>query len=176
MKKNRRTLSMVALGVMFFGSCLHAADKNPSNTALFESPDAKAIVAKDKLLPAMQHAMPQGCVTNDAKSIELGKILFNDYGNKNHKFKQFPDKKDFGNCVACHNIEGANGYGNIGPDLSAYNDNFILTGIRTHEWIYQKIADARVDNPLTGMTINKTNALLNEQEICHIMSYMLSKK
>lgn len=177
MKKHGFYVSMLTIGVMLIGGySAVAADTKTSASPLFESSDAKSIIAKDALASAAKHSMPNGCVSNDPKSIQLGKILFNDYNNKNHKFKEFPDKKEFGNCVACHNIEGASGYGNIGPDLTGYRKHFIESGVRTQEWAYQKIADPRVDDPATKMTINKTNGLLNEQEICNIMSYMLADK
>ncbi|MEJ2372599.1 MAG: sulfur oxidation c-type cytochrome SoxX, partial [Sulfurimonas sp.] len=84
--------------------------------------------------------------------------------------------KQYGNCVACHNIEGAKGAGNIGPDLSDYKANFIDSGARDNQFVYQKIADARIDNPTTHMTINLTTNLFNEREICDITSYIVSPK
>lgn len=176
MKRYSLYASMVVIGMIWSGGSLFAADAKASKSSLFESPSAKEILAKDKLLPATKHSMPQGCVKSDDKSIKLGKILFNDYNNKNHKFKEFPDKKEFGNCIACHKIEKGEGYGNVGPDLSGYRKHFVESGVRTHEWIYQKIADPRIDDLATQMTINKTNKLLNEEEICNIMSYMLADK
>lgn len=166
MKKSM--LCALVLGSICVGG-LHAG-------SLYESPDAKKIIAKDSLAAPQKFTMPKSCVKNDAKTIQLGKILFNDYNNKNHKFKEFADGKEFGNCVACHNIENADGYGNIGPDLTKYNELFVKSGIRTHEWIYQKIADSRIDNPHTQMTINKTNGLLNDEEICQVLSYVLADK
>lgn len=173
MKRYSLCASIAMVGMFLGAAHLSAAE---SKSSLFESPDAKEILAKDKLLPATKYTMPQGCVKSDEESIKLGKILFSDYNNKNHKFKEFPDGKEFGNCIACHQIEKGNGYGNIGPDLSGYRKHFVESGVRSHEWIYQKIADSRIDNPNTQMTINQTNKLLNEQEICNIMSYMLADK
>lgn len=178
MKKHALIVSAFAVGAMWIGGCaeLPEAKTAAPTPSLFESPNASAIIAKDLLAPATKHTMPQGCVSNNPETIKLGKILFNDYSNKNHKFKEFPDGKDFGNCVACHNVEKGVGYGNVGPDLSAYRKNFVESGVRNHEWIYQKIADPRIDNPNTQMTINKTNGLLNEQEVCQVMSYLLADK
>lgn len=173
MKKASAVLLPVFATTLLLIGC---SNTQQPKVSLFESPDAKAILVKDALKPPQKHQMPAGCITNDAKSIELGRILFNDYSNKGHKFKQFADGKEFGNCVACHNIEKGAGYGNVGPDLTAYRKNFVDSKARNHEWIFEKIADPRIDNPKTQMTINKTNGLLSDREICDIMSYLLSDK
>lgn len=170
MKKS--VLCAVALS-SFVSICLQAES---TQGALFESPEAHSIIAKDALPAATKFSMPQGCVSKNPKDIHLGKIMFNDFGNKNHKYKEFPKGKSFGNCVACHNIENADGHGNIGPDLTQYNEVFVKTGARTPEWIFQKRADPRIDNPDTLMTINKTNSLLSTQEICQIISYLVADK
>ena len=44
------------------------------------------------------------------------------------------------------------------------------------QYVYQKIADPRVDNPNTNMTVNLATKLFNEKEICDITSYVLSIK
>jgi L-cysteine S-thiosulfotransferase len=84
--------------------------------------------------------------------------------------------KQYGNCVACHNIEGARGAGNIGPDLTGYKDMFMATGVRDNQFVFQKIADPRVDNVNTHMTINLTTKLFTTKEICEITSYIVSPK
>ena len=84
--------------------------------------------------------------------------------------------KQYGNCVACHNIEGAKGAGNIGPDLTKYKEYFIDTKVRDYAWVYQKISDARVDNENTHMTVNLTTGLFTEKEMCDMTSYIVSKK
>jgi sulfur-oxidizing protein SoxX len=53
---------------------------------------------------------------------------------------------------------------------------FMATGVRDNQFVYQKTADARIDNPKTHMTINLTTKLFNEREICDITSYIVSKK
>jgi sulfur-oxidizing protein SoxX len=50
------------------------------------------------------------------------------------------------------------------------------SGARKAEFVYQKIADARIDNPVTHMTINMTNGLMNEREVCDLASYIVSTK
>lgn len=160
-----------------------------------ERPDASKIIAKDLLGAAKVFTMPKGCITDDKDAIARGEFIFHNLNGKKAKGKLPPglaktqmvpgktyapqDKippKQYGNCVACHNIEGAKGAGNIGPDLTSYNDFFIKTGTRDYQFVYQKIADARADNPDTHMTINLTTGLFTEREICDITSYIVSIK
>ncbi|HZF71332.1 sulfur oxidation c-type cytochrome SoxX [Sulfuricurvum sp.] len=152
---------------------------------VIESPDATAILKKDALPAPKVYAMPAGCISEDPAVIARGKYIFHNLNGKDAKdpapeglVKILPDgkEKQFGNCVACHNIEGAKGYGNIGPDLSNYKGLFMDSGARKAEFVYQKIADARVDNAVTHMTINMTNGLMNEREVCDLTSYIVSKK
>jgi L-cysteine S-thiosulfotransferase len=146
----------------------------------FESPDALAMLNSDLLGAAKLFAMPSGCVKSDAKSIERGRLFFNELNNDSNvssKYAQeYPKSKQFGNCVACHQIEKSNGHGNIGPDLSKYNENYVKSGARTHAWMFQKIADPRTDNPTTSMTVNLATKLMNESEVCDIVSYIVSEK
>lgn len=165
MKKLCLTLGFVSFFTMF----VFADSSRPIDA------EAYAILQKDKLKPATKFEMPNGCVSVDAKAIENGRILFNYLSNDSGKFG--PDtKKQFGNCIACHEIEKGDGYGNIGPSLKEYNKNYIKSGARTHAWVYQKIADPRIDNPDSVMTVNLTTKLLSEREICDIVSYIVSDK
>jgi sulfur-oxidizing protein SoxX len=150
-----------------------------------ESPNASKIIEKDLLGPAKVYNMPAGCITTDADAIARGEFIFHNLNGEKAKgklpkglSKKLPDgkPKQYGNCVACHNIEGAKGAGNIGPDLTSYNANFIKSGARDNAFVYQKIADARIDNPDTHMTINLTTGLFTEREICDITSYIVSIK
>lgn len=150
-----------------------------------ESPNASKIIEKDLLGPAKVYNMPAGCITTDADAIARGEFIFHNLNGEKAKGKLpkglekvLPDgsPKQYGNCVACHNIEGAKGAGNIGPDLTNYNANFIKSGARDNAFAYQKIADARIDNPDTHMTINLTTGLFTEREICDITSYIVSIK
>ncbi|MDA3946085.1 MAG: sulfur oxidation c-type cytochrome SoxX [Helicobacteraceae bacterium] len=160
-----------------------------------ESPDASKIIAKDLLGPAKVFTMPKGCITDDKDAIARGEFIFQNLNGSKVKGKlpaglaktqmvqgktyapqdEIPPKQ-YGNCVACHNIEGAKGAGNIGPDLTSYHDLFIKSGARDNQFVYQKIADARIDNPNTHMTINLTTGLFTEREICDITSYIVSIK
>lgn len=168
----------IMLGI---ATLLGAADLS----SVIESPDATAILKKDALSAPKVYTMPAGCISEDPAVIARGKYIFHNLNGKDAKeaapeglVKILPDgkEKQFGNCVACHNIEGAKGYGNIGPDLTNYKGLFVESGARKHEFVYQKIADARVDNPTTHMTINLTNGLMNEREICDLASYIVIKK
>lgn len=153
-----------------------------------ESPDATKILEKDRLAPPKSYKMPKNCITKDPLAIARGKYIFHNLNGKKAKSK--PPKglpkyivvngkkkpKQYGNCVACHKIEGAKGYGNIGPDLTNYKKHFIDSGARSYQFVFQKIADARIDNPNTHMTINLTTGLFNKKEICEITSYIVSEK
>jgi sulfur-oxidizing protein SoxX len=156
-----------------------------SLSSAVEVPNASKIIAKDLLGPAKSYTMPKGCITDDADAIARGSFIFHNLNGK--KAKGTPPKgldkkladgspKQYGNCVACHNIEDAKGAGNIGPDLTNYNEHFIKSGARDNQFVYQKIADARIDNPETHMTINLTTGLFSEREICDITSYIVSIK
>ncbi|MCJ7764402.1 MAG: sulfur oxidation c-type cytochrome SoxX [Thiovulaceae bacterium] len=165
-------------------------------SSAIESPDASKIIAKDALAPAKVYDMPKGCISTDKDVIARGEFIFHNLNGGKVKKKDLPaglaqkqmkpgktylpgDKipnKQYGNCVACHNIEGAEGAGNVGSDLTSYQDMFIKTGTRDNQFVFQKIADARIDNPNTSMTVNLTTGMFTEREICDIASYVVSKK
>ncbi|MFT7880399.1 MAG: sulfur oxidation c-type cytochrome SoxX [Sulfurimonas sp.] len=157
-------------------------------TKAYEMPDATKIIDKDLLKPAQTYTLPKSCNLSDPESIARGNYIFHNLNGKKAKgtppkgLVKFIEKngkkkpKQYGNCVACHNIEGAVGGGNIGPDLSNYKAYFIDTKIRDAQFVYQKIADPRIDNPNTHMTVNLTTGLFNEQEICDLTAYVMSKK
>ena len=176
---------------LLVGASLFATDYSKVIT----HPDASAMIEKDLLAPPKVYTMPAGCITQDPDAIARGKYIFHNLNGKKAKTK--PPKglarkqmkagktyppgkkipfKQYGNCVACHNIEGAKGAGNVGPDLSHYKENFIDSGARDNQFVYQKIADARIDNPKTHMTINLTTKLFTPREICDITSYIVSPK
>jgi sulfur-oxidizing protein SoxX len=185
MTKNSATTSFkVALCVTLFVIGANAADFNSK----VERPDAKKILKKDALKPPKKYDMPKDCVSSDPKVIAIGQYIFHNLNGKKAKKKppeglaKFVEKngkkkpKQYGNCVACHNIEGAVGAGNIGPDLHAYKKNFIDTKVRDAHYVYQQIADSRINNKDSRMTINLTTGLLNEKEVCALTSYILSEK
>ena len=162
-------------------------------TKAYDMPDASKMIEKDLLKPPKRYTMPKSCDLNDAAAIARGEYIFHNLNGKKAKkkppaglakFIEVKGKdgkvkkkpKQYGNCVACHNIEGAKGAGNIGPDLSNYKAMFLDTKVRDPQFVYQKIADPRIDNPNTHMTVNLTTGLFNEQEICDLTAYVISDK
>jgi sulfur-oxidizing protein SoxX len=175
------TLSACLLSLVFVG-CSASMQEAPTKAGLsqIESPDGLKTLNSDLLGEAKKYVMPTNCVKTDKASIERGRLFFNELNNDSNVSAKYgmdyPKSKNFGNCVACHQIEKANGYGNIGPDLSKYHDVYVKTGARTPEWIFQKISDPRIDNKDTAMTVNLTTKLMSESEVCDIVSYIVADK
>lgn len=175
-----------ACSVLLMGAftAVNAADLKKA----YEMPDATKIIEKDLLKPATKFAMPKSCKLDDPDAMARGKFIFHNLNGQKAKgtppkgLAKFIEKngkkqpKQYGNCVACHNIEGAVGGGNIGPDLTNYKAIFVDTKVRDVAFVYQKIADPRVDNPTTHMTVNLTTGLFSESEICDLTAYVMSKK
>ena len=176
---------------LLVSASLFAADYS----GVIEKPNASKMIEKDLLAPAKTFTMPAGCITTDADAIARGSFIFHNLNGKKAKGKlpkglakkqmkagktYLPgDKipaKQYGNCVACHNIEGARGAGSIGPDLTGYKAMFMATGVRDNQFVFQKIADPRIDNKDTHMTVNLTTKLFTPREICDITSYIVSEK
>ncbi|WP_188093246.1 sulfur oxidation c-type cytochrome SoxX [Sulfurovum riftiae] len=187
----QRKIKLVTIATILISSTslVTAADL----TKAYEMPDASKLIEKDKLAKPTKYTMPKGCVSTDAASIARGEFIFHNLNGKKAKgtppkgLAKFVEKKgkdgkikkkpkQYGNCVACHNIEGARGAGNIGPDLTNYKKMFIDTKTRDNQFVFQKIADPRIDNPNTHMTVNLTTKLFTEQEICDLASYVVSEK
>lgn len=154
-------------------------------SGVIEKPNASKLIQKDLLAPAKKFTMPKDCITSDKAAIARGSFIFHNLNGK--KAKKNPPAglskknadgkpKQYGNCVACHNIEGAQGAGNIGPDLTGYKAMFMDSGVRDAAFVFQKIADPRIDNPKSHMTVNLTTKLFNKREICDITSYIISTK
>ena len=162
-------------------------------TKAYDMPDASKLIEKDLLAPPTHFTMPKTCKLDDLEAIKRGAFFFHNLNGKKAKgpapkgVKKFIEKKgkdgkvkkkakQYGNCVACHNIEGAKGGGNIGPDLTNYKAVFVDTKVRDANFVYQKIADPRIDNKTTHMTVNLTTKLFTESEICDLTAYVMSKK
>jgi len=162
-------------------------------TKAYDMPDASKLIEKDLLAKPTKFTMPKSCNLNDAEAIKRGAFFFHNLNGKKAKAPapkgvvKFVEKKtkdgktkkvpkQYGNCVACHNVEGAKGAGNIGPDLTGYKATFIDSKARDAQFVYQKIADARIDNPKTHMTINLTTKLFTSSEICDLTAYVMSDK
>lgn len=170
---------------MMMSLCLGASLFATDYSSVIESPDATKMIEKDRLAPATVYEMPSGCITTDPKAISRGAFIFHNLNGKKAKMnppeglsrKNAKGKnKQYGNCIACHNIEGAKGAGNIGPDLTNYHGTYMASKVRNNQFVYQKIADPRIDNKNTHMTVNLTTKLFNEREICDITSYIVSPK
>jgi len=184
MHRNRRLMLSAGLLAFSLSEAVHSADLK----SIIEMPDASKILKKDRLAPPKKYTMPKECITTDPLAIARGEYIFHNLNGK--KAKKKPPKglakfvmvngkkkpKQYGNCVACHNIEGAKGGGNVGPNLSHYKQYFIDTGVRSYAYVYQQIADPRIHNPNTHMTVNLTTGLFTPREICDIASYVVSEK
>ena len=186
------TLSLLGAVSLLFGvQTLRAGDCK----AAVEVPDAVKILQKDRLKPPKVWKMPKNCISTDPRVIAIGEYIFHNLNGKKAKgtpppglakTQMKPGKtykpgekippKQYGNCVACHNIEGAIGAGNIGPDLHEYKKNFIDTKVRDYQYVYQQIADSRINNNDSRMTINLTTGLFTPEEVCAITSYVVSEK
>ena len=162
-------------------------------TKAYDMPDASKLIEKDLLAKPKKFTLPKSCKLDDLEAIKRGSFFFHNLNGKKAKgpapkgVVKFIEKKgkdgkvkkkakQYGNCVACHNIEGAKGGGNIGPDLTGYKKIFVDSKTRDAQFVYQKIADARIDNPKTHMTINLTTKLFTESEICDLTAYVMSTK
>jgi len=143
----------------------------------FEHPDAKQIMLKDIPPGPRLYAVPENCKLNDpkfvAKKAPEGKKIFND--------------KKTANCVACHCAPGSVGCGNIGPDLDHYRTTlmkaeYIDGSKKSIDWLYQRIADYRVQIPsefkdhpfFNTMTVNLTTGKLNYDQVCALAAFLLS--
>lgn len=162
-------------------------------TKAYDMADASKIIKADLFAGPTEYTMPKSCDLKDKAAIARGEYIFHNLNGeqaednppeglaryiekKGKDGKVTKEPKQYGNCVACHNIEGAIGGGNIGPDLTNYKKFFIETQARDHQFVYQKIADPRVDLANTNMTVNLTTKLMSEQEICDLTAYVAADK
>jgi sulfur-oxidizing protein SoxX len=189
MKKLTKQITLLSVILFSSSIALSAVDL----TKAYDMPDASKLIEKDLLAKATAYTMPKSCKLDDLDAIARGAYFFHNLNGKKAKapapkgLVKFTEKKgkdgkvkkvakQYGNCIACHNIEGAVGGGNIGPDLTNYKAMFVDTKVRDAQFIYQKIADPRVDSPNTHMTVNLTTKLFNESEICDLTAYVMSVK
>jgi len=162
-------------------------------TKAYDMEDATEMIKKDLFAGATTYTMPKSCDLTDAGAIARGDFIFHNLNGKKAKKKppaglaKFIETtgkdgkvkkkaKQYGNCVACHDIEGAKGAGNIGPSLTSYKAFFLDSKVRDAQFVYQKIADPRVDKADTHMTVNLTTNLMSEQEICDLTAYVVADK
>jgi len=189
MKKLTKQITLLSVILFSSSIALSAVDL----TKAYDMPSASKLIEKDLLAETTTYTMPKSCKLDDLDAIARGAYFFHNLNGKKAKapapkgVAKFTEKKgkdgkvkkvakQYGNCVACHNIEGAIGGGNIGPDLTGYKAMFVDTKVRTSQFVYQKIADPRVDSPKTHMTVNLTTKLFNESEICDLTAYVMSVK
>jgi len=179
-KRGALALSALASALIFVGCAASSQNEVANGISPIESPDGLKTLNSDLLGEPKIHVMPKDCVKTDKGSTERGRLFFNELNNESNASVKYgfdyPKSKNFGNCVSCHQIEKANGYGNIGPDLSRYHDAYVKTGARKAEWVYQKISDPRIDNKDTPMTVNQTTKLMTSSEVCDIVSYIFADK
>ncbi|HQT28521.1 MAG TPA: sulfur oxidation c-type cytochrome SoxX [Sulfurovum sp.] len=162
-------------------------------TKAYDMADASKIIEADLFAGPTKYTMPKSCDLTDKGAIARGEYIYHNLNGEQAtdnppaglaKFIEKKDKdgkvkkevKQYGNCVACHDIEGAKGGGNIGPSLTGYKALFLDTNVRDNQFVYQKIADPRVDNNNTHMTVNLTTKLMSEQEICDLTAYVVADK
>ncbi|MCK5761996.1 MAG: sulfur oxidation c-type cytochrome SoxX, partial [Candidatus Izimaplasma sp.] len=124
-------------------------------TKAYDMPDASKMIAKDLIDKATKYTMPKSCNLKDADAIARGNFMFNHLNGKKIKasslpkgLAQFVEKKgkdgkskkkpkQYGNCIACHDIEGSLAPGNIGPSLVGYKAMFIDSKARDAQFVYQ---------------------------------------
>ena len=189
MHTNIKHLALTTLLLSASATSLFAMDL----TKAYDMPEATKMIEKDLFPEATKFTMPKSCDLTDPKAIARGDFMFHNLNGKKAKGKppeglaKFVEKKgkdgkvtkkpkQYGNCIACHDIEGSKGAGNIGPSLVNYKGMFLDSKVRDAQFVYQKIADPRVDNANTHMTVNLTTGLFNEQEICDYTAYVMSDK
>lgn len=148
---------IVAVGFAIFKADSAIAEQKKSakmGTEALTMSDAKLF---PDLLPAPEkHSPPAGYSGDVKKGIKL-----------------FSSKKK-GNCAACHCTANIQGCGDIGPSLDAYTKD--LGEGKSHEWIFQQVADARINTEDTAMPPSLTTGTLTAEEIADIVAYLESVK
>lgn len=74
-----------------------------------------------------------------------------------------------GNCLACHEINGGDQGGTVGPSLVDFAARRLPYG-----YTYQRIYDTRLYNPDAHMPLYGTNGVLNDAEIRDVMAFLYS--
>ena len=75
--------------------------------------------------------------------------------------------KKFGNCIACHDVNGKelNGPGSMGPKLQ-------YLSAWPEEALYEKIYDPYTTNPISAMPAFGKNGWLSDSEIKALVAYL----
>jgi len=84
--------------------------------------------------------------------------------------KQTAFDRTKGNCLACHQIEGGESPGNIGPPLMAMKIRY-----PERQKLYERIWDATVFNPETSMPPFGRHQILTESELEQVVEFIWSK-
>jgi sulfur-oxidizing protein SoxX len=74
-----------------------------------------------------------------------------------------------GNCYTCHQAEGAELAGNVGPPLMVMKIRY-----PDRQALYEQIADPRIRNPDTVMPPYGAHGILTEDELNRVVDYVLS--
>lgn len=74
-----------------------------------------------------------------------------------------------GNCIACHQIEGGESPGNLGPPLVAMKARY-----PDSERLRKQIWDATVANPNSAMPPFGKNEILTEKQIDQVVAFILT--
>ncbi len=74
-----------------------------------------------------------------------------------------------GNCITCHEIKGAQNFGNPGPVLNDMKKRFSRTELKAI------ISDETKRNPHTVMPPFKRNLILTDKEIDSIIDYLYTR-
>lgn len=96
---------------------------------------------------------PQIAIAGDMSTVDEGKAIAFD--------------RVKGNCLACHQIEGGDLPGNIGPPLIAMKARF-----PDKSKLRAQISDARKNNPNTVMPPFGTHEILTESEIDKVVEFI----
>jgi len=74
-----------------------------------------------------------------------------------------------GNCLACHEINGGDQGGTVGPSLVNFGSRCL-----SYDYTYQRIYDTRIYNPDAHMPLYGTNGALTDTEIRDVMAFLYS--
>ncbi|MBM4206996.1 MAG: sulfur oxidation c-type cytochrome SoxX [Gammaproteobacteria bacterium] len=90
-------------------------------------------------------------------------------GQKAETGKEIAFSRNKGNCLACHEIEGGEFPGNIGPPLKELPKRF-----KNKQQLREQIRDATRFNPETSMPPFGKNKILSAEEIDLLVDYLWS--
>lgn len=106
-------------------------------------------------LAGLQLGLPAMAAEPSAEDIATGRVIAGD--------------RNTGNCFACHQVEGAELAGNVGPPLVAMKMRFPERAV-----LYQQVADPRLRNPDTIMPPYGAHGILSERELNLVIDYLLT--